>query len=316
GAESVVGANNLEISTTLTNDGDSELKILNDPNSILDTFPANSFVVESESGSPSFIGAKVKYSLEAAAAEGAYTVLAPGESVTVTHNLGHAYNFSVPGEGAYDIQPSNVFYVVDDSGSVSSITADTPTAHKMQLSGTLAVESPHLSKRIAYNGCSADRQTLIVAAANGANTYAAGAYSYLQGIGATTPRYAYWFGAYSGANKATVQGHYQNIVAHNFLNDYTYDCTCTMAGVFAYVYPTRFGTIFLCPVFWQTTTLGTDSRAGTLVHESSHFNIIAGTQDVVYGQAGAHNLALSNPNSAITNADSHEYFAENTPFLA
>jgi len=37
--------------------------------------------------------------------------------------------------------------------------------------------------------------------------------------------------------------------------------------------------------------------------------------DVVYGQAAARNLADSNPDLAITNADSHEYFAENTPVL-
>ena len=34
----------------------------------------------------------------------------------------------------------------------------------------------------------------------------------------------------------------------------------------------------------------------------------------VYGQAGAKNLAISNPTNALDNADNHEYFAENTPF--
>ena len=60
---------------------------------------------------------------------------------------------------------------------------------------------------------------------------------------------------------------------------------------------------------------GTDSKGGTLIHEMSHFNAVAGTDDVVYGQSGAQNLANSDPDSAITNADSHEYFAENTPNL-
>ncbi|MFZ1224247.1 MAG: M35 family metallo-endopeptidase, partial [Dokdonella sp.] len=58
---------------------------------------------------------------------------------------------------------------------------------------------------------------------------------------------------------------------------------------------------------------GTDSRAGTLVHETSHFNVVAGTQDNGYGQTAAHNLAVSNPAKAVANADNHEYFAENTP---
>jgi len=45
----------------------------------------------------------------------------------------------------------------------------------------------------------------------------------------------------------------------------------------------------------------------------SHFNVTAGTDDHVYGQAAAKNLAISDPASAIDNADSHEYFAENNP---
>ena len=35
---------------------------------------------------------------------------------------------------------------------------------------------------------------------------------------------------------------------------------------------------------------------------------------MVYGQAGAKSLAISNPANAVDNADSHEYFAENTPY--
>jgi peptidyl-Lys metalloendopeptidase len=58
---------------------------------------------------------------------------------------------------------------------------------------------------------------------------------------------------------------------------------------------------------------GTDSKAGTIVHEQSHFTVNGGTQDIVYGQSGAKSLAISNPAQAIMNADSHEYFAENTP---
>jgi len=47
----------------------------------------------------------------------------------------------------------------------------------------------------------------------------------------------------------------------------------------------------------------------------SHFNTVAGTNDYVYGQAGAMNLALTNPDHAIANADNHEYFAEDNPPL-
>lgn len=60
---------------------------------------------------------------------------------------------------------------------------------------------------------------------------------------------------------------------------------------------------------------GTDSRAGTLVHEMSHFNVIANTDDHEYGQVAARRLARKNPNKAVNNADNYEYYAENTPVL-
>jgi len=48
----------------------------------------------------------------------------------------------------------------------------------------------------------------------------------------------------------------------------------------------------------------------TLIHEMSHFNVTAGTDDYVYGSAGALNLAITDPAKATNNADNHEYFAE------
>ncbi len=51
------------------------------------------------------------------------------------------------------------------------------------------------------------------------------------------------------------------------------------------------------------------------MHELSHFNVITGTNDYAYGQSAAKSLAISNAAQARQNADSHEYFAENTPGL-
>src|SRR5262249_37843775 len=93
----------------------------------------------------------------------------------------------------------------------------------------------------------------------------------------------------------------------------TINCGCT-SSAYAYVYPSQHYQIYVCNAFWNAPLTGTDSKAGTLIHEMSHFNVVAGTDDHVYGQAGARNLAISNPNAAVDNADSHEYFAENTPF--
>lgn len=50
-----------------------------------------------------------------------------------------------------------------------------------------------------------------------------------------------------------------------------------------YVYPGTFGVVYLCNAFWSAPNAGTDSRGGTLIHESSHFTANGGTNDVVYG---------------------------------
>jgi peptidyl-Lys metalloendopeptidase len=81
------------------------------------------------------------------------------------------------------------------------------------------------------------------------------------------------------------------------------------------VYPTQPYKIYVCKAFWSAPLTGTDSKGGTLLHEMSHFDVVAGTDDNVYGQAGAANLAITNPDAAVQNADSHEYFGENTPAL-
>jgi peptidyl-Lys metalloendopeptidase len=76
------------------------------------------------------------------------------------------------------------------------------------------------------------------------------------------------------------------------------------------VYPNQPYNVCLCNAFWSAPATGTDSKAGTLIHETSHFTVVAGTQDYVYGQSACKSLAISGPNKAINNADSHEYFAE------
>ncbi|KZV67402.1 zincin, partial [Peniophora sp. CONT] len=83
----------------------------------------------------------------------------------------------------------------------------------------------------------------------------------------------------------------------------TYDCTCDESGTYAYVYADEPGYVYLCPVFWDAPATGTDSQAGTIVHEQSHFTVNGGTSDHVYGQSAAKSLASSNPSQAIDNAE-------------
>ncbi|KAG5654427.1 hypothetical protein H0H81_002616 [Sphagnurus paluster] len=317
GPSNVAGVENLKVKTTVTNTGDEILKILNDPNSPLSKLPANTFsITDAKGATPAFTGIKAKYAPATAIAAGkdAITVLAPGQSVEVEHDLSEAYNFSKSGEGAYSVEANNLFYIVDSNNNAVPIYAK-GEAHQAKLTGKLAVVRPAELKRATYNGCSASQQSLLTTAASSAQSYAASALSYLRANTAATTRFTTWFGTYTDARHTTVQNHFTQISSNTF-SSYKYDCTCTDSGTYAYVYPASFGTVYLCGAFWNAPTTGTDSKAGTLIHESSHFTANGGTQDYTYGQSSCKSLAISNPNNAVNNADSHEYFAENNPALA
>ena len=53
-----------------------------------------------------------------------------------------------------------------------------------------------------------------------------------------------------------------------------------------------------------------------LVHESSHFTVNGGNEDYAYGLEDCLTLASTNPDQAVFNADSYEYFVESGPYLS
>ncbi|QRV77968.1 peptidyl-Lys metalloendopeptidase [Ceratobasidium sp. AG-Ba] len=305
----------------------SGLLLLNDPRTILSKAKTNTFIISSESGTPRFTGIKAKYVPSKAAAlnkDSTFTVLAPGQSVEIVHDLAGVYNFTSTGEGAYNFEAGNLFNYIDASGALKTIEASTNT-HKFKIAGKLAAGNsytPNLSKRaVSFTGCSSTQQSQISAAATASNTYVSKVNSYLAGISSGTTRYTTWFGAFTTSRYNTVVSHYKSIGTDATATNY--DCTACKSepcidydSTFAYVNPPSPGKIYLCGAFWSAPNTGTDSRAGTIVHENSHFTVNGGTDDHVYGQSAAKSLAKSNPAQAVDNADNHEYFAENNPALS
>ncbi|KIY70238.1 zincin [Cylindrobasidium torrendii FP15055 ss-10] len=327
GADAVHDVSTFAVDATLTNTGPDALKLLRDPHTLLSAFPGSAkkfHVRNSEGQSPEFNGAFVKYSSEVAKSRhSAVKVLQPGESITVTHNLGRSYNFTSTGESEYDVHPKTSFSVVDSDGQVKTVNATVVnTDAKLQtriVGGRLVLPRDYngMRRRAGYNECSSDEKDLIDAGIKAAQKYAQNASIYLNKTTKATPRFETWFGKYSTAHHKNVTTHFNNMLKHPY-KSYTYDCTpCEddLADAFAYVYPDEISTIHLCGSFWTANATGTDSRGGTLVHESSHFTLIAGTDDHAYGHELAKELALNNTAFAIMNADSHEYFAENDPAL-
>jgi len=168
----------------------------------------------------------------------------------------------------------------------------------------------------SFVSCSTSRQSTLRTALGNAENISLKSKNYLAAVPSasrsTDPAYRTWFGAYTSSRWNTVVSHYNAIYSAFNTKTVGFYCDCTDSA-YAYVYTNQPYKIHLCNAFWSAPSLGIDSKAGTLVHEMSHFTIVAGTQDYAYGTAACQNLANTNPTRAVNNADCHEYFAETRP---
>ena len=246
-----------------------------------------------------------------------YITLKSGETLETTIDLAAFYDLSESGyyQIAYNVEGLQIF-----SREVNILAGEDSLASKTSQVWIAGRETKRPSEPPVENvagstaftgGCSATRQTQLLTARDNAYNYSVDSLSYLN-TGTVGPRYTTWFGKYSSSNYNTVRNNFSAISSAMNTASVTFDCACTDSA-YAYVYSNQPYKIYLCNAFWNAPATGTDSKAGTLVHEMSHFSVVAGTSDYAYGQTAAKRLAQTNPKRAIKNADSHEYFAENTP---
>jgi len=144
-----------------------------------------------------------------------------------------AYEFTNSGTGKYTIEPSNLFTIIGEDGSLKDVHATIGNTAEVKLSGDLPAPRVH-DKRANFNGCSFLQQWQVKAAISSAQSYAKNTFSYISGVSSATTRYTTWFGEYDEDRKSIVQKHFELINGNNFAG-FTYDCTCTDAGVYAYV---------------------------------------------------------------------------------
>jgi len=252
-----------------------------------------------------YLGARVKY---ADPTFYDYLVLAKEESVTVPVVLHNLYDFTKPGN--YKVQFEYFAMDIvheDDFGTIprlrrnftpSEIILSNPVLIKTEMTYPKELRVPYPCSNTEWNiiqNAASNLRPLITTATALVN----------QG---NTPTYVEWFGAYN-ANRWGTAEEVLRYVQNNNVVDYACD---DRAGVYAYVYPTdTTHTIYVCSAFWNAYPIGGwDTQAGTLLHELSHFNNIGATRDHAYGTGACRNLAINNPNNAVNNADSFEYFAE------
>ncbi|CAE6526722.1 unnamed protein product [Rhizoctonia solani] len=317
----ITDVDNFRVAATVSNTGSETLRLLRDPRSPLSTYATETFgVVNSKGARADFSGIKVRYSPQAVAKAGraeSFVELKPGESVTVEHDLAGVYNLTSTGTGAYTVDAANLFRVVESDSSLTDIYADVVAA-EVKVQGKLAsfknaVVAPatsRMTKRASYTGCSSTQQSQIASAVSSGQSYASSSYSHLTSNPSGSTRYTRWFGTFATSRYNLVLNSFSRL--RTYPNGWTYNCnTCSDPDTYAYVYPSRYGTVYLCGYFWTAPATGAGSRADTIIHEGTHFTQVLGTDDYVYGQSGCLSLAKSNPTNAVYNADNHAFFSVN-----
>lgn len=303
----------VRVNLTLTNTGDKPVRLLKWQ--LPGSEDAPLFLVERDGQKVGYEGALIK---RAAPTDKDFQLLKAGQSLTVQAEVSGLYDMSA--QGQYSIR--YLLPTVAQEGKAKQAQASESNAVTLWVDGVnddrvqakVAVSEPQaVTASVSFSGrCTNTQKSDILAALDAASSITNNSSSYLAVDKPSGQRYRSWFGAYDASRWDQAETNFSKIKDAIDNKPLTFDCGCKQS-YFAYVYPDQPYKVYLCKSFWTAPVNGTDSRAGTIVHELSHFNVVAGTDDLGYGQANARNLASTDPQKALNNADNHEYFAENTP---
>ena len=310
---------------TLKNESENPVEVLKWGTPLEDEFTNDSFDVRHDGQPVPYVGMLVKRGNPGPAD---YIRIGANQTVSRIIALEKGYEIYQAGEYTVQYRESTITAKISPDAQAESDAVEGLLADKQVLAPSNQVafilingmdEPVTVSRPLAAYACSKAQMDTINAALKEARNIALIARQALH----NTPenqrpqaqRYKEWFGKYAASRYSTVMAHFDRI-SDALSNKQIYAACDDRSNIFAYVYPDKPYTIYFAGLFWAAPLNGTDSKAGTFVHEMSHFYVVAGTQDHVYGQNSARNLADIDPDKAINNADNHEYFAENNPPLS
>lgn len=253
-----------------------------------------------------------------------FIMLRPGEARTAAVDISKGYNTSLPGHYSVRLRTT-----VPRAGSSIKSLGQRLDAGTIIQSGVVYFEITSAGKpRVSwlealaaaapvFEGCSDEEKAQLNDALSAAQAASKAAHEYLRDLPEadrpTDDRYKTWFGDYTAGRYATAEGNLDKI--QDALNNKTITFRCDPTpecepGDIAYTFPDDPYRIYLCDGFWSSGVTGFDSQMGVLVHEVSHFTAVAGTDDHAYGTTDCKALAVNDPDTAVDNADTYEYFVE------
>ncbi|KAF8346297.1 hypothetical protein F5887DRAFT_107068 [Amanita rubescens] len=202
GPKVVTRVEELILTTTITNSGSETLRLIKEPSGILYShLPTKRFHIAHSTGViPQFKGVQVEFSLREAIKSGHLTRLAPGQSISVEHDLSEAYDFTVSGFGRYHFKPRNRFFIVNSvTKRVTMVQASSTQGTSVDWSGRLvargsAQSSLKLNEKICID-CSAEQIETIHEIAVFAEMLVVASLNYFKSFPKDTARYCKYFGA-------------------------------------------------------------------------------------------------------------------------
>lgn len=143
-----------------------------------------------------------------------------------------------------------------------------------------------------------------------------------------TEIYVRWFGTYVPKYAETVRSNFKRIHRAIAGEELVFICgrerSVDCQDVYAFVYTSEHYTMTLCPDFFTMPMMtgGSPSHpdyengtmAGTIIHEMSHFDVIAATDDICYSRTDCSAMGRRSPDEAVINADTYQYYAEDVTF--
>ncbi|RUO93104.1 hypothetical protein D7Y11_11525 [Corallococcus sp. AB018] len=304
----------VDLAVTFTNVSKEPVRILGYQTPVVDGIQADIFTVALERKPVDYIGRLYRRD---APADSDYLTLKPGESISGIASLWDNYDLSASGTYTVQFKTELLDARMGRGTAVSNVVFLDIEGREPPLDPDDLDDEPQTKivngSNEKWKQCSSSQKNALIDARQHALNYANDSYDYLVAASPVT-RYTQWFGAYDSSRYSTVRENFRKI--RNAVDNETFKfyCDCNQSNAYAYVKPRKEYKIHLCSGFWPAPMTGPGSKADTLIHEVSHFRVVAQTEDIQYGYSANLALASSNPSSAVRNADSYAFFSAATPY--
>ncbi|KAI1385582.1 Deuterolysin metalloprotease family-domain-containing protein [Hypoxylon trugodes] len=307
---------NTAVKASITNTGAIDVKVFKTGTFLDENTPTEKVEIFQAGNKLQFDGIRLRI-MTSGLSEEAFRIIAAGETVEATFDVGQVYDLSAGGK--YDVVSKGALSYAEvnttDLAGVYSIAGSSVTA---EVDGVAArdVRRRFHAKRIdVQQDCTGSKLSSTNTAVNNCRSLASAA-STAASSGSST-RFTEFFKTTSSSTRSTVASVFTKVASEcGSTSSGVSDLYCTdvysscSSNVLAYTLPSA-SFMVNCNLYYTalpalTSTCYAQDQATTTLHETTHLTQIAGTEDLGYGYDAATRLTT---NQALNNADTYAIFA-------